>query len=91
MGCEHGMPHITDQARLLREHELVFVSKGPIDGMWRCQYLKCPRCGYFVLKGNGYDECPCGNIVTDSDMLRVHVTRSPESDVECYNAVPRPM
>ena len=83
------MPCITDQQRLVRENDLVFVSKGPLAGMWRCQYLKCPQCDYYVLKGAGYDECRCGNIVTDSDMLRVHVRDSAESEVECYNAVPR--
>jgi hypothetical protein len=82
------MPQITNQDRLLRENSMVFVSKGPLDGMWRCQYLKCPRCGYYVLKGIGYDECPCGNIVIDSDTLRAFID-SPEPDVECFNAIPR--
>src|SRR4051812_27452772 len=84
-----NMPQITDQERLLRENTLVFVSKGPLDGLWRCHYLKCPTCGYYVLKGNGYDECLCGNIVIDSDMLRVCIVNAPESEVECFNAVPR--
>jgi hypothetical protein len=83
------MPQITDQARLLRENTLVFVSKGPSDGMWRCDYLKCPECDDYVLKGSGYDRCSCGNVLIDSDMLRVSVVRSAESEVECFNAVPR--
>lgn len=82
------MPQITDQQRLLRDNTLVFVSKGPLNGMWRCHFLKCPKCGYYVLKGNGYDECSCGNIKIDSDMLRVCVFDSAESEVECFNAVP---
>lgn len=83
------MPCITDQQRLVRENDLIFVSKGPLAGMWRCHYLKCARCDYYVLKGAGYDECPCGNIEMDSDMLRVSVRDSAESEVECYNAIPR--
>lgn len=79
------MPQITDQERLIRDYELEFVSKGPKDGMWRGQYLKCPNCGYYVLKGAGYDECPCGNITIDSDMLRVSINSS-ENEVEVYNA-----
>jgi hypothetical protein len=81
------MPQITNQDRLLRENRLVFVSKGPLDGMWRCQYLKCPNCGYYVLKGGGSDECPCGNIAIDSDTLRVRIVHSSESEVECFNIV----
>lgn len=83
------MPCITDQQRLFRENELVFVSKGPLAGMWRCHYLKCPRCGYYVLKGAGYDECPCGNIAMDSGMMRGSVRDSAESDVECYDSKPQ--
>jgi hypothetical protein len=77
------VPQITDQERFVRENILAFVSKGPLDGMWRCAYLKCPRCGYYVLRGGGYDECPCGNIAIDSDMLRVQVQDTPESEVVC--------
>lgn len=83
------MPQITDQERLLRENKLAFVSKGPLDGMWRCQYLKCPKCGYYVMKGRGFDECPCGTISIDSDYLRVLIESSPESEIECFNAVRR--
>ena len=83
------MPCITDQDRLIRDNELVFVSRGPLDGMWRCHYLKCPRCGYYVLKGAGYDECRCGNIAIDSGMLRVTVRDSAESEIECFNVVSR--
>ena len=43
------MACITDQAKLLRDNELVFVSKGPLDGMWRCHYLRCPNCEYYVF------------------------------------------
>lgn len=81
------MPHITDQVRLLKDYDMEFVSSGPVDGMWRCHYLKCPRCEYYVLKDAGYDECHCGNISIDSDMLRVTVSITPESEVETYNAV----
>jgi|GEM_PF-3412465 len=81
------MPRITDQDKLLRDFELEYVSNGPKDGMWRCHYLKCPLCGYYVLKGNGYDECTCGNISIDSDMLRVAVKISKENDIETFNAV----
>ncbi len=80
------MPQATDQERLLREYELDFVSKGPLDGMWRCQYLKCPECGYYVEKGANFDECTCGNIAIDSDYLRVIVKRSAESEIETFNA-----
>lgn len=80
------MPHITDQEKLKRDFTLVLVSVGPKDGAWRAPYLKCPLCGYFVLKGNGYDECTCGNILVDSDMLRVSVCKTPESAVETYDA-----
>ena len=83
------MPQITDQEKLLKEYNLVLVSKGPKDGMWRAQYLKCPFCNYYVLKGEGYDECPCGNISMDSDMLRVCVEKCDESEIETYNAVKR--
>lgn len=80
------MPQVTDQIRLLRDYDLVFVSKGSVDGMWRCHYLKCPKCTYYVFKGAGYDECLCGNISIDSDMLRVTISETPESEIETYNA-----
>ncbi len=80
------MPQITDQEKLLREYELVWVSKGPLNGMWRGDYLKCPTCDYYVLKGMCYDACPCGNISIDSDILRVCIVNTPESEVEVYNA-----
>ena len=80
------MPHITDQVKLQRDFELRLISIGPEDGMWRGQYLKCPLCHYFVLKGVGYDECTCGNISVDSDMLRIAIRTTPESDVEVYDA-----
>ena len=83
------MPQITDQERLLRENSLVLISMGPLDGRWRAEYLKCPRCEYYVLKGAGFDECPCGNIAVDSDMLRVQVSDTLESEVECYEAILR--
>lgn len=79
------MPSITNQEKLLRDYDLTFISKGPKDHGWIGHYLKCPLCGYFVLKGKGYDQCICGNISIDSDMLRVTVS-SPESEVETYNA-----
>ncbi|MGZ5506766.1 MAG: hypothetical protein ACXWJX_16235 [Limisphaerales bacterium] len=81
------MPHITNQEALRRDFRLTLVSKGPKDGMWRGHYLKCPVCGYFVLKGAGYDECICGNVSIDSDMLRVTVQQTAESEVEVYDAV----
>lgn len=83
------MPQITNQERLLRQYELLFVARGPVDGMWQCHYLKCPECSYYVYKGPGYDECPCGNISIDSDMLRVSVDISKESDIETFNSKPR--
>ena len=83
------MPSITDQSQLLRDNKLLFVSKGPQDGMWRCEYLKCPVCQYYVLKGSGYDECNCGSISIDSDMLRVITTSIDEAEIECFNAVPK--
>jgi hypothetical protein len=79
------MPHITDQEKLKRNYRLRLVSIGPKGGMWRGHYLKCPLCGYLVLKGNGYDECTCGNITIDSAWLRVSV-ETPESEVKVYNA-----
>lgn len=83
------MPQVTDQSRLLRDYDLQFLGKGPRAGMWRCQYLKCPECGYYVCKGGGYDECLCGNISIDSDYLRVIVARSDEFEIETFNAQPR--
>lgn len=85
------MPQVTDQDELRRKFSLELVSRGPERGMWRGQYLRCPRCDYHVLKGPGYDECPCGNIAVDSDMLRVAVRDTPEAEVETYNAVPKPV
>jgi len=81
------MPQITDQAILLRDYDLEFVSKGPLDGIWCCQYLKCPKCLYYVLKGAKYDECSCGNISIDSDMLRVTVSEILESKIATYDAI----
>jgi hypothetical protein len=83
------IPQITDQERLLRNFDLVFISNGPKDGMWWGHYLKCPICGYYASKGAGFDECPCGNIVVDSGMLRVSIEHSSESDVECYDTILR--
>lgn len=80
------MPKMTDQEKLKQHSDLEFVSKGPKEGMWRGQYLKCPICRYYVLKGEGYDECECGNISIDSDTFRVTVDKTPESEVEVYNA-----
>jgi hypothetical protein len=85
------MPSITDQEKLLRDFVLEFVSKGPTARGWEGAYLKCPLCGYYVLKGRGYDKCRCGNITIDSDMLRVHIGNSLESDVETFNAKRRAM
>ncbi len=82
------MPQITDQKALFEENELRLISKGPARG-WTGDYLKCPSCGYFVFKGAGYDACPCGNIVIDSDYCRVTVKNSAERDVECYEARPK--
>jgi len=79
------MPNITDQKKLLRDFVLEFVSKGPTVRGWEGACPKCPLCGCYVLKGCGYDECHCGNITIDSDMLRVHVGNSLESDVETFN------
>lgn len=80
------MPQITNQVALLRDYTLQLVSTGPKDGQWVGQYLKCPICGYFVLKGAGYDECLCGNISWILTTLRVVVRKTPESQVEIYNA-----
>jgi len=81
------MPKIISQEKLAQNFNLEFVSKGPLDGMWQCHYLKCPICGYFVYKGKGYDKCPCGNISIDSDALRVVVLKTPESEIETYKAI----
>ncbi len=83
------MPHVTNQEKLRRDFQLTLVSRGPNEGAWRGNYLKCPLCGYFVLKGAGYDECTCGNISIDSDMLRVSVRQTPESEVDVYDATRR--
>jgi hypothetical protein len=83
------MPHITNQEKLKQKYKLQLVSQRPKDGMWQGDYLKCPLCGYFVLKGGGYDECMCGNISVDSDMLGISVRQSRESDVEVYDATER--
>ena len=80
------MPNITDQDKLLRDYDLEFVSKGPLNGAWRAEYLKSPLCDYYVYKGKGYDECLCGNISVDSDMLRVAVLKTPESEIETFKA-----
>ena len=81
------MPNITNQEKLFQEYDLKFVSKGPKNGMWHCHYLRCPVCGYYVLKGSGYDECLCGNISIDSDYLRVTVSKTSESEIETFNAI----
>ena len=81
------MPQITDQDELLARFHLERVSMGPTGRGWEGEYLKCPKCGNFVLKGKGYDECSCGNISVDSDMLRITVRHSAEEDVETYRAI----
>jgi len=43
----------------------------------------------FEFKGAGYDECECCNISIDSDMLRVTVKETPESEVEAFNVIPK--
>ena len=78
------MPHITNQEKLLLENDLVLVSKGPLKEGWVGQYIKCPICLYYVSKSNGFDECICGNIKIDSDMLRISITTSKESEVETF-------
>ena len=80
------MSKLISQENLTRKFNLVFISKGPLDGMWQCDYLKCPICGYFVFKGKGYDKCLCGNISIDSDALRVVVLKTPKSEIETYKA-----
>ena len=70
-----------------RRFSLALVSRGPKDGRWVGAYLRCPSCDYYVSKGPGFDECPCGNIAIDSDMLRVAVRQTPEAEVETYDAV----
>ena len=80
------MPSITNQEKLFQDYVLEFVSKGPTARGWEGHYLKCPICGYYVKKGRGYDECLCGNISIDSDMLRVTVEKTPERGVETYFA-----
>ena len=60
---------------------------GSTEHGWPGEYLKCPRCGDFVFKGEGYDECSCGNISVDSDMLRITIKLSAEQDVETYTAM----
>lgn len=79
----------TDQDRLLRENLLELVSVGPVGDLWHGEYLKCPICGYLVSKGNGYDECLCGNIDIDADYFRVSIRDSQHSEIECYDAVPK--
>ena len=81
------MPQITDQTQLLEQFTLERISRGPTKRGWEGEYLKCPRCGYFVFKGKGYDECACGNISVDSDMLRVTIKNSSEEDIETFTAV----
>lgn len=81
------MPQITDQASLLRGYDLEFVANGPLNGMWRCHYPKCSKCDYYVLKGAGYDECRCGNISIDSEMLSVTISKTPESEIETYYVI----
>ena len=81
------MPQITDQTRLLRDYKLVLAADRE-DGMLGGQYIRCPNCGDYVSKGAGYDECSCGNIFVDSDMLRVSVRDPMTSRLECYEAIP---
>ncbi len=59
------------------------LGRGPINGAWIGQFLKCPICGELVEK-KGYDSCQCGNIAMDADYLRVAVYKSKESEIEQY-------
>jgi hypothetical protein len=55
-----------------------------IQNNWKGRYLLCPFCDEFVLKGNGYGKCKCGNLGIDSDMLRVHLERSTFNEIFQY-------
>jgi len=80
------MPQITDQYKLLKEYELTLISQGSTGG-WAGDYLQCPICSYYVFRGDGYDACPCENIMIDSDYCRVTVKDSAECDIKCFSAV----
>ncbi|EEF60867.1 hypothetical protein Cflav_PD4036 [Pedosphaera parvula Ellin514] len=80
-----GMAQKTDQKKLLAEFDLVFLSKGPGEHGWIGQFYRCPLCGYYADR-NKYDICECGNICIDVDYCRVSVSKTPESEIEVYNA-----
>lgn len=80
------MPLTATEAELLSAFSLRLVSRGPRKGAWHGNYLKCPLCQEFVLKGGGNHGCRCGNLFVDGDMLRVSVVQTPETQVEVYDA-----
>ncbi len=82
------MPQITNQKKLFKDFDISLLTTGPKGG-WTGAYLKCPICSYFVFRGAGYDQCPCDNIVIDSDYCRVTVKDSAESEIEVYAATPK--
>ena len=75
-----------DQKYLLENYFLKLVNIGSENG-WKGTHILCPRCGYYVFKGNGYDKCPCGNITIDSEMLRVSVKNDEEIGIEQFEAI----
>ena len=68
---------------------LELLSHGPTQAGWEGDYLLCPECNTFVLKGGGNRSCECGNLFIDSDMLRVSVVNGLESSISTYRAKPR--
>ena len=91
MGKKWRRLKVVDGATLRKSILLKFVSHGPCRAGWRGDYLKCPCCQFFVLKGGGNHGCPCGNLFVDYEMLRIHVRDSDESKVDTYYATPRPV
>lgn len=67
---------------------LAFLCKGPEQGAWRGQFLKCPGCGDFVQK-KGYGSCSCGTIAVDGEALRVTIKNVSEAEVEQWVEVSR--
>jgi hypothetical protein len=81
------LPTQATEATLKERFELEFVSHGPTERGWEGDYLRCPVCTTFVLKGHVTHACPCGNIAIDSAMLRVTVEKGPESPVDTYKTL----
>ena len=70
-------PTQATEAALSERFTLELLAHGPTRSGWEGDYLLCPECRTFVLKGGGNHSCQCGNLFVDSDALRIIVERGP--------------